>query len=46
MTGFQSLSLSEPNRNNDFIRFGWILFDSEENCQKAVNIFIILIIKA
>jgi len=36
LPGFLSLSLSEPLRSNDFIRFGWILFDSEDNCQKAV----------
>lgn len=35
VTGFLSLSLSEPLKSHDFSRFGWILFDSEDNCNKA-----------
>ena len=33
--GFLSLSLSEPLKSHDFSRFGWILFNSEDNCNKA-----------
>jgi len=33
--GFVSLSLSEPLKSHDLSRFGWILFDSEDNCNKA-----------
>lgn len=33
--GFLSLSLSEPLKSHDFSRFGWILFDSEDNSNKA-----------
>ena len=43
--GFLSLSLSEPLKSQDFIRFGWILFDSEENCNKAFELLNTLIIK-
>jgi len=35
LTGFVSLSLSEPFKSQEFIRYGWILFDTEANCNKA-----------
>ena len=38
LPGFKSLSLSEPLRSNEYLRFGWILFDSEENSKIAVII--------
>jgi hypothetical protein len=45
ISGFMSLSLSEPLKSQDFIRFGWILFDTEENCNKAYELLNTLIIK-
>ena len=33
--GFVSLSMSEPLKGQDFDRYAWISYDSEENCQKA-----------
>ncbi len=35
LTGFVSLSLSEPFKSQEFIRYGWILFDTEANGNKA-----------
>ena len=35
--GFVSLSLSEPLRSQDYSRFGWILFETEENCDMALK---------
>jgi hypothetical protein len=43
--GYVSLSLSEPLKNNDFGRLGWILFDSEEKCSKAQDLLQNLTIK-
>jgi hypothetical protein len=33
--GFVSLSLSEPLKTQDFIRYAWVSYDSEENCAKS-----------
>ena len=35
--GFISISLSEPDRKNDYKRNFWIMFDSEEHCEKALD---------
>jgi hypothetical protein len=35
ISGFVSLSLSEPIRNRDYIRDCWVTFDTEENCGNA-----------
>ena len=35
--GFISLSITEPDRKNDYKRNFWLLFDSEENCNKALE---------
>eukprot|EP01017_Pseudomicrothorax_dubius_P008839 TRINITY_DN12928_c0_g1_i4.p1 TRINITY_DN12928_c0_g1~~TRINITY_DN12928_c0_g1_i4.p1 ORF type:complete len:578 (-),score=139.92 TRINITY_DN12928_c0_g1_i4:135-1868(-) len=43
--GFVSLSLSEPLKTQDYIRFGWILFDSEDKCAKAQAILVNFTIK-
>lgn len=33
--GFVSLSLSEPLKTQDFVRYAWVSYDTEENCAKA-----------
>ena len=33
--GFASLSLSEPLRSQDFVRYGWAAFRTEEDCAKG-----------
>lgn len=33
--GFVSLSMSEPLKQQDFERYAWISYDSDENCHKA-----------
>lgn len=33
--GFVSLSLSDPLRTQDFERYAWVSYDSEENCKNA-----------
>lgn len=33
--GFISLSLSDPLRTQDFERYAWVSYDSEENCRHA-----------
>ncbi len=33
--GFLSLSLSEPLKTQDFVRYAWVSYDSEENCAKS-----------
>ena len=35
--GFISISLTEPDRKNDYKRNFWLLFNSEENCIKALD---------
>lgn len=35
--GLMYLSLSEPQKNKDFSRLGWIIFDTVENCDKAAE---------
>jgi hypothetical protein len=32
-----TLSLSEPLKSQNFIRFGWVLFESEAACDKALE---------
>jgi len=44
-TGFVSLSLSEPLKSQEFIRLGWILFDTEDHCNKAYELLNNLVIK-
>ncbi len=36
--GFVSLSLSEPLKNQNFVRYGWITYDSQENCNASKQI--------
>lgn len=33
--GFVSLSLSEPLKSQDFVRYAWVSYDTEENCSKS-----------
>jgi len=33
--GFVSLSMSEPLKTQNFERYAWISFDSDENCRRA-----------
>jgi len=33
--GFVSLSLSEPLKSQDFVRYAWVSYDTEENCAKS-----------
>eukprot|EP00829_Urostomides_striatus_P001515 TRINITY_DN11692_c0_g1_i1.p1 TRINITY_DN11692_c0_g1~~TRINITY_DN11692_c0_g1_i1.p1 ORF type:complete len:316 (+),score=78.96 TRINITY_DN11692_c0_g1_i1:61-1008(+) len=33
--GFVSLSLSDPLKTQNFVRYAWVSFDSEENCAKS-----------
>ena len=35
--GFISISLTEPDRKNDYKRNFWLLFNSEDNCIKALD---------
>lgn len=35
LPGFASLSLSDPLRSHDFVRYGWAAFRSEEQCAKG-----------
>eukprot|EP00828_Plagiopyla_frontata_P004557 TRINITY_DN1166_c0_g1_i13.p1 TRINITY_DN1166_c0_g1~~TRINITY_DN1166_c0_g1_i13.p1 ORF type:complete len:366 (+),score=60.22 TRINITY_DN1166_c0_g1_i13:227-1324(+) len=37
LTGFVYLSLSEPNKYHEYQRIGWIIFDTDENCKKAMG---------
>ena len=34
-SGFVSLSMSEPLKTQNFERYAWISFDSDENCRRA-----------
>jgi hypothetical protein len=36
--GFVSLSMSEPLRTQDFERYAWVSYDSDENCRLAKEI--------
>jgi len=36
--GFISLSMSEPLKAQEFERYAWISYDSDENCNKAKEI--------
>lgn len=33
--GFVSFSMSEPLKTQDFERYAWVSYDSEENCRRA-----------
>jgi len=33
--GFLGLSMSEPLRSQDFVRYAWVTYDTDENCQKS-----------
>jgi hypothetical protein len=33
--GFVSLSLSEPLKTQDFVRYAWVSYDNEDNCSKS-----------
>ena len=35
LPGFISMSMSEPIKNQDFVRYCWVTFDSEENTESA-----------
>ena len=35
LSGFISMSMSEPIKNQDFVRYCWVTFDSEENTETA-----------
>lgn len=35
LPGFASLSLSDPLRSHDFVRYGWAAFRSEEECARG-----------
>ena len=37
LPGFISLSITEPERKNDYKRNLWLMFDSEKNCLKALD---------
>ena len=37
LPGFISLSITEPDRKNDYKRNLWLLFDSEKNCVDALD---------
>jgi hypothetical protein len=34
--GFVSLSMSEPLKSQDFCRFAWVLYDSEDHCNESL----------
>jgi len=36
--GFVSLSMSEPLKAQEFERYAWITYDSDENCQNAKEV--------
>lgn len=36
--GFVSFSMSEPLKTYNFVRYGWVSYDSEENCRAAKSI--------
>lgn len=36
--GFLSLSMSEPLKSQNFARFAWVLFDSEEHCGEGLQV--------
>lgn len=38
LPGFVSLSMSEPIKNQNFVRYCWVSFDTEENCDKAFHL--------
>jgi hypothetical protein len=33
--GFVSLSMSEPLKSHNFVRYAWVSYDSNENCRKS-----------
>ena len=33
--GFLGLSMSEPLKTQEFIRYAWVTYDTDENCQKS-----------
>lgn len=37
LQGFISMSMSEPIKNQDFVRYCWVTFDSEENTESAFD---------
>eukprot|EP01083_Nonionella_stella_P120745 362097_1 len=36
-TGFEKLILSDPIRNSRKVRYGWVTFNNQENCRKALH---------
>ena len=36
--GFLGLSMSEPLKTQDFVRYAWVTYDSDENCQRSKTI--------
>ena len=37
MEGYTCLSLSEPLRTQEYVRFGWVIFKTDKACLKAFN---------
>lgn len=37
MDGYICLSVSEPLRSQDLVRFGWVIFKNSESCTKALD---------
>jgi hypothetical protein len=33
--GFVAFSMSEPLKTQNFVRYAWVSYDSEENCKKS-----------
>ena len=36
--GFLGLSMSEPLKTQDFVRYAWVTYDTDENCQRSKTI--------
>ncbi|MFS8160590.1 MAG: RNA recognition motif domain-containing protein [Candidatus Roizmanbacteria bacterium] len=36
--GFVSFSMSEPLKTQNFVRYAWVSFESEEACRKAKDL--------
>lgn len=38
LEGYAGLTLSEPNKLQNYTRIGWVSFDGEEYCNRCVNL--------